>query len=145
MSVRLEPFNRDHLVEFQSWFDKSQSGDQSAYPDEIWFNYLNYDEVLALAVVNENEEMVAQVQVDREPDDIGFFALSVNPDVEYQGVAQSTLETLFKHPFVQNLVKLIGYVEKGNEPSRSALEKTGFYNSGEEDEQGFVQYVYQLH
>lgn len=111
-------------------------------PDETWYKYLQCDEVTGLAVLDDKGEFVAEVQIDRDPDGDGYVAICVKPEMQGQNIASDALTALLQENFVQDLNRLVAFVARDNDQSKSVLEKSGFKTIGTEDQDGFVEYIY---
>ncbi len=142
MLLKFAEFSHDYFLEYQHWFE----GDAPChFPDENLFNYLKNDaDAKAIAVLDENDEFVAEIQIDRDPDGDAYIAIAVKPEKRGQGIATYSFEKLLQGNELEGVKRLVAYVEAGDEASSKMLDKVGFRFDGVVDENGCHEYVYEL-
>ncbi len=142
--MKFVDFDETHFREYQSWFDQSNLDNYISYPDETWFRYLQCEDVTGIAVLDDNDELIAELQIDRDPDGDGYFAISVKPDQQGNGIAKEAIMELLKHGSIKDLKRLVAFVANDNDASRTVLEDSGFQHNGVEDQDGFMEFVYPI-
>ncbi len=144
MSLRFEKLERKHFEEYQSWFNQPNLNEAMSFPDENWFQYLQGSDVKGIAVLDDENQFVAELQIDRDPDGDGYVALTVKPELQNQGIGSQTLKKLLEGHELEGLHRVVAYASTQNEASVKLLEKCGFRDSGQEDENGFREFIYDL-
>jgi RimJ/RimL family protein N-acetyltransferase len=133
---------KDNISVYAAWFEDTELRKRLSLPDEVWLNHVTSSTSQAWLCFEE-DQAVAQIQLDTYEDKTGSIDLAVNPEFRGQGIGTKTLKEFVTSSLVVHLDCLEARIEVDNLASQKVFTKAGFVPRGTgADEDGFLRFIY---
>lgn len=140
--VNFRPFCRGDLAGYAAWFADAELADRVGFPDKHWFDHVlgGCNEAHAVvALTTAEDEPLAVLQYDEEPDGGINLLIAIDPARRGQGFGLRVLAAFIEH-VGNRYAHIDGHVEVDNLASIACLERCGFVRQRNEPDDGFLFY-----
>ena len=143
--VLLVPMEQSDLTILQSWFEDEELSKRlgGILPLQQYFDFVQSDPNYFAWKAMRGDAPIGAVFIQVEPSEPQSFGFLVKPDLRSRGYGQLILQRLMIQPEVASVKEWKVGIESDNIASQRCLASVGFVpESGVEDKQGFLQYIY---
>lgn len=141
MQITFRLLAMDDLPGLRAWFEDSELSRRLSFPTDEWFAYVTTEETAHCWVAVHAEQVIGEVQVDRDGDERGYLDLAVRPDLRRRGFGTAVLSAFLSGPGRAYPI-LEGRIEPYNMASLACCRSCGFTFLPEPDADGLIQVVY---
>ena len=144
MNLQFKRFQREHYLEYASWFADAELNQRIGPMDQAWLDaVLSEPETQGITwAVLRDGELVAVVETVFDPDDAAWAAipaLAVRPALRQQGIGEAVLRALLAMHEPKGITEHRVMIKLGNDAARRCAEKVGFAATGTPpNEHGYV-------
>ncbi|NKN02712.1 GNAT family N-acetyltransferase [Rhizobium leguminosarum bv. viciae] len=143
MQISFRPLMIGDLPKLRAWFEDSELSRRLSFPTDEWFAYVPNGEPARCWVAMQGDQLIGEVQVDRDGAERGYLDLAVCPDLRGRGFGAAVLSAFLSGPG-QAYPILEGRIEPDNAASLACCRHCGFAFLPEPDADGFIQAVYKM-
>lgn len=141
MQIIFRPLASDNLPELRTWFEDAELSRRLSFPTDEWFAYVTAGVAARCWVALDAGRIIAEVQVDREDAERGYFDFAVRPDLRGQRIGVAVISAFLSGPGRAYLL-LEGRIEPDNAASLACCRRCRFTILPERDSDGFIQAIY---
>lgn len=98
MQITFRLLAMDDLPGLRAWFEDSELSRRLSFPTDEWFAHVTTEETARCRVAVHAEQVIGEVQVDRDEDERGYLDLAVRPDLRRRGFGAAVLSAFLSGP-----------------------------------------------
>ncbi|MFZ6031390.1 MAG: GNAT family N-acetyltransferase [Chloroflexota bacterium] len=137
------PFDQDCYPVYESWFSDSETRRWLQPPSKRLLDYVTKTPGVFCWMIQDEDQMVGYVQMDRQPDGSAAISYAVNPQLRQRGYGKAILQALLQRSEARQFTVISAGTEVENVASQRCLASVGFsLPQAVPDAGGFLNFVY---